>query len=41
MKGSRLEQIAVAVSAAILVGAIVFWAGELSDVLETLSLAYG
>lgn len=41
VKRSRLETVAIAVSATILVGAVVFWAGQIADVIEMLTLAYG
>ena len=41
VKRSRRETVAIAVSAAILVGAVVFWAGQVADVIEMLTLAYG
>ncbi len=41
VKRSRRETVAVAVSAAILLGAVVFWAGQIGDVIEMLTIAYG
>ena len=41
VKRSRLETVAIAVSATILVGAVVFLSGQIADVIEMLTLAYG
>jgi hypothetical protein len=38
---STQEKIAVAVSAAILLAAAVYWTVQILDVIETLRLAYG
>jgi hypothetical protein len=38
---STQEKIAVAVSAAILLAAAVYWTAQILDVIETLKLAYG
>jgi hypothetical protein len=38
---SKQEKIAVAVSAAILLAAAVYWTVQILDVIETLKLAYG
>ena len=38
--GTR-EEIAVAVSAAIVLASIIYWAVQISGVIETLRLAYG
>ena len=38
---SKQEKIAVAVSAAILLAAAVYWTVQILDVIETLRLAYG
>jgi hypothetical protein len=38
---STQEKIAVAVSAAILLAAAVYWTVQILDVIETLKLAYG
>jgi hypothetical protein len=38
---STQEKIAVAVSAAILLAAAVYWTVQVLDVIETLKLAYG
>jgi hypothetical protein len=39
MSKSMLERLAFVVSVAVLVGAVLFWCGQVGDVVETLRLA--